>query len=207
MNYIYDITVNFNDVYLDFFEWNKEDKIMHIRKIPIIKVANKSFLDIYNNEIKINMDLLNKIYKKTEVYDKKKSFLTCCLFISDNNMLAIEFDKNGKSKKIGSINIEEELDILESMHIKSKDISYTTYKRRKKYYQTRNERKNKLLIKNKLNSLNIIDDEDKIKYLYFEYFNELNNNSKDALCKLKKLIDKDIINDNIKFFLSITKKI
>ena len=41
MNYIYDILLNFQNEYYDFFEWNTNDQITHIKKIPIIKVSNE----------------------------------------------------------------------------------------------------------------------------------------------------------------------
>ena len=40
MNYIYDVYLNLNDTLYDFFDWNKNDKLMHIKKIPIIMVSN-----------------------------------------------------------------------------------------------------------------------------------------------------------------------
>ena len=42
MNFIYDIVLNFNKDYYDFFEWNKKDSVINIKKIPnsgFIKIA------------------------------------------------------------------------------------------------------------------------------------------------------------------------
>ena len=39
MNYIYDIYLNFNNQLYDFFDWNKSDKLIHIKSIPIIKIS------------------------------------------------------------------------------------------------------------------------------------------------------------------------
>lgn len=42
MNYIYNIHLNFNKMYFDFYEWNDNDEIIHIKKflsfvrIPIL---------------------------------------------------------------------------------------------------------------------------------------------------------------------------
>ena len=36
MNYIYDILINFNENLYDFYDWNLNDQIDHIRKIPVI---------------------------------------------------------------------------------------------------------------------------------------------------------------------------
>ena len=34
MNYIYDILLNFKNKLYDFYDWNINDDITHIRKIP-----------------------------------------------------------------------------------------------------------------------------------------------------------------------------
>ena len=41
MNYVYDIYLNLNNVLYDFFDWDKNDKLIHIKKIPIFKIWNK----------------------------------------------------------------------------------------------------------------------------------------------------------------------
>ena len=43
MNFIYDIVLNFNKDYYDFFEWNKKDNIISIKKIPLFFVKNDIF--------------------------------------------------------------------------------------------------------------------------------------------------------------------
>ena len=35
MDYIYDIVLNFNDDYYEFYEWKQEDKIINIRIVCI----------------------------------------------------------------------------------------------------------------------------------------------------------------------------
>lgn len=203
MNYIYDITVNFNDVYYDFFEWSSNDYIIHLRKIPIYKVSNNDYQNILNNNIMINNDILSKIKNKTEIYGKNSKKITACLFCNNENIVALKFNDNGYSEQISSLIVEEELDILESSSIKVTEFDYKILKSRKIYLQTRIERKNKHYIQTQINNLNIDNDQDKIKYLYFEYFNKFNSDVKDALTKLKKLIDKEGFDENLKYFLRL----
>ena len=40
MNYAYDLTLNFNKKYIDFYEWNKEDNLEYYVKVPIFKITN-----------------------------------------------------------------------------------------------------------------------------------------------------------------------
>lgn len=204
MNYIYDITVNFNETYYDFFEWNKNDQLLHIRKAPIFKVDTDDFNKIFNNIILLNE--YDKIANKTQTYGKKNKNIDCCLFCDENNIIAIEFDEKGISTNISSITVEEELDILECLKLKKKEIDFKVLGKRKKYHQTRYERKNKSYIKNFINNLSIETDEEKIKYLYFEYYNKFNNNTKDALDKLKKDLVNNSLNEDIKYFLRLSSK-
>ena len=39
MTYIYDILLNFKDELIEFYDWNKNDNIIHIRKIPLLKIT------------------------------------------------------------------------------------------------------------------------------------------------------------------------
>ena len=40
MNYVYDISLNLNKDYIDFYDWNENDDIIYFIKIPIIKISN-----------------------------------------------------------------------------------------------------------------------------------------------------------------------
>ena len=204
MTYIYDVTLNFNEVLYDFFEWNNSDTLLHIRKLPIFKLNIDDFVNILNNEIALSNEIFNKIKDKTEIYGKKNKFLTCCLFRSDEHLIALQFDDKGVSKKISSIIIEEELDILESKTAETKNFEYKIIKKRKQFITTRNERKNKNYLQKQLNSLNIYNDEDKIKYLYFEHFGKFTTNPKEALARLKQEINNEPFNDNLKYFFKLS---
>ena len=70
MNYIYDILLNFNKKIYDIYEWEKNDIITHIRKIPLFIVEKKQLLEIVNNEVIFNQEKLKKIENKTEIFTK-----------------------------------------------------------------------------------------------------------------------------------------
>ena len=58
MNYIYDILLNFNNYAYDIFEWNKDDKIVHLRKIPLIKLKSNDLFNLVNKKILFDKDFL-----------------------------------------------------------------------------------------------------------------------------------------------------
>ena len=46
MSYVYDIVLNFNNDYYDFYEWKNDDLIYHIKRINLIRVDSKVYNDI-----------------------------------------------------------------------------------------------------------------------------------------------------------------
>ena len=63
MDYIYDIVLNFHDVYYDFYEWDTGDKIINVKRIPIYKVSTEDYLNIKNHYVTINRNTIPKSNK------------------------------------------------------------------------------------------------------------------------------------------------
>ena len=57
MDYIYDIVLNFQNKYYDFYEWKKTDKLINIKKILVYKVNNKDYLDLKYNDVIIDKNI------------------------------------------------------------------------------------------------------------------------------------------------------
>ena len=204
MTYIYDVTLNFNETLYDFFEWNNSDTLTHVRKIPIFKVSNEVFIDILSNVIKVSDTILSKIKGKTDVYGKKNKSFTACLIRNEDNIIALKFNDEGISKYISNIVVEEELDILEIKVNNTKIFEYEIIKQRKTLLTTRYDSMNKTFIEKQLNSLNVDNDSEKIKYLYFEYFGKYITDEKLALNKLKKEFVKNSSSNNLKEFFKLS---
>ena len=175
MNYIYDIYLNFNNIPYDFFEWNKNDNLIHLKKIPIYKVKTEVFNLMYSNNIKIDNVFLNGIRNKTEIWKRKKNITYCALFCTDYNALAIIFNKNGESIKKSNLYIDEEFEILESVkNIKTNKINFQVLKRNSQNLYTRSKLQKYRFIVEELKNIK----EDKLKYVYFECFNKYSNKEK-----------------------------
>lgn len=181
MNYIYDIYLNLNDTLYDFFEWNKSDKLIHIKKIPMLKINHEDFVKINSYSIKVEEDFLNDIYKKTEVWNTNEKIDYCVLFCDEENLIAVEFDDKGNSIKKSYLQIDEELEILETINrYKEKCINFTVYKKENYIFKTRKELIEEKFIEKELKNTDI----EKLKYIYFECFGKRENN--------KNIIIKDI---------------
>ena len=198
MNYIYDIFLNYNSLVYEMFEWNKEDKIFHIRKIPFIVInsfdlynlinkkiiVNSNFLtkiyrktEVFNKKIIVNSNFLTKIYRKTEVFNKKDTYyLDYCFLTTDKNeVVAFKMDKNGLIKEYSKLLVEEEIEVLNySDSLSPQIIEYNIISDKKQmYFRTRNENKIKKFIYKELKLIQ--NDPDKINFLYLECFGKTEN--------------------------------
>lgn len=191
MNYIYDIYVNFQKYYYDFYEWNKKDQITHIKRIPLFKTNEYNFKNIIRNETKIDLHFLEIIKDKTDIFNTKNR-ITACLFTDGKDIVAVQLNNNGNIIKKSSLLLDEEYDILrstESFPVKSLNIQ--KIQSSKKSFLTRNEiDRNRYILRN----ISKMDDK-KILYLYFECYNKEENDRKKVESKLKQEILKN--NDKV----------
>jgi hypothetical protein len=191
MNYIYDLYVNFQKQYYDFYEWNKNDKITHIKKIPIFLIKEPSLKNIIRNENKIDLHFLEEIKDKAELFPYNKK-ITACLFTDKKDVVATLISNKGIIIKKSALLFEEEYDVLKNISYGIlKDINIHTINKEKKDFLTRNEKSRKNYI---LRNIPKMDDK-KIFYLYFECFNKEETNRRTVEMKLKQEIIKN--NDKI----------
>ena len=201
MNYIYDIYLNLNETLYDFFDWNKNDKIIHIKKIPVIKVNEETFKTLTSNQIKVDDELLLQIYSKTEIWNMNGKINYCSLFSDNNNIIAIEFNKSGKSIKKSFMYIDEELEVLEIINkLNEKIFSFEVLNNQKNVFKTRNQIKEDDFINQELKNM----DESRLNYIYFECFGKREKNKKIILDNIKKLQKNSKIYENLYDILKLT---
>ena len=157
MKYIYDIILNFNERLYEFYEWNDNDSIEYIKKIPIFKVSNSVFSDLKNNKVVVNVEFINSIYNKCEVYGNYGigKIEYACLFCIDDDALAIEFNGQGEVIYISDLYIDEKIDILS--YIRKLNIYNLEYKKINKY-------KEYLITRKELSMINFIKREINLIY-------------------------------------------
>ena len=100
MDYIYDIVLNFQDKYYDFYEWNSHDQIVNFKKLPIYKITTKDYINIKHNDILIERKTLPKNNR---------------IFLLTNGIevMGILIATDGKVLKKSSLLFEENDEILE----------------------------------------------------------------------------------------------
>ena len=184
MRFIYDIVVNFEKDFFEFYEWEKEDNIVNIKKIPLFLVNNETYKIIKYENVTINSMFVDKIRDKTFAYNKIK-IGPSCLITNGMEVIGILCNDKGEVIKKSSLLIDEENEILEETAdidfynidiIKRKKINKNNINRRE------TEKRNFLIkyISKENNNSNL-------KYLYYDYFEKENEDI--------FLIKKELINE------------
>lgn len=213
MNYIYDIVLNFSkDNLYEFYEWKDEDYPEFILKMPAFKVDEETFIDMKYNDINVSKEFISKLFDKTEVYNSNsiKLIKYACLFVGNNEAVAVEFDENGNNYMKSLLCIDEENDVLDIV----RDFKYTIvdYKVKNKIkfktnFNTRFEQDLKLKIEKEINNMYLNKDYNKLKYIFYELFYEKEEDEVSVYYKLINIIKQ---NDQkiykIKELLSIMDK-
>jgi len=174
MNYIYDVLANFNDYFFDFFDWNVDDNIIHIKKLPILRVTCDFFSKIKYHDVIVSKEILDKIYHKTEFYKvNKNKYSYVCAFCDGNEAFIVNFSSNGSILGRSSFLIDEENEVLDLCDcLEISDCNIIGFNEREySLFKTRKEISDNNYFFNELKNMN----DDKLKYLYFECFNEFEN--------------------------------
>ncbi len=178
MNYIYDILVNFNSEAYDFFEWNPSDNILHVRKIPLVKVSSSALSDITDYDVSLENSFLEHIKRKTEVFNNKSIRLVefACLLSDGTTVLAIMIKNNHCLKSKLLLDEEEEV-LTVAQKLKEEDILYTKLKKTENNtYKTRRQVDNEQKLKKSLKKLFSEKNQETLRYMYYECFNKKEEN-------------------------------
>ena len=184
MTYIYDVLLNFTEEERghEFFEWNIDDEIEHIKRIPLYRVSSKSLGEILTHNIILNKEFLNEIKDKTLSY-KKTSNLEYSVLLTDlNKIIALEFNSSGNIIARSNLLLDEEEEIIEEAYeVAEENIMYILDKKiDKENFLTRKEQKHQKYLIQEINYLYKVKLYDKLNYLYEELY------SKDKLSIDKK---------------------
>jgi len=198
MIYVYDIILNWssnNELY-DFFEWELNDELENVKKMPLIKIDSDILDKMFNYDFYIKKDLLGRIDNLTETYFTNKTGLIkyACLFTDGLRALAVKFDEDGNGILKSKLLLDEEQEVLMlSSKLNRYDIEIETCSSKKSLsFETRHEKEIRTVLLEDLNNCYNNCNFDKLKYLYFECFDDEESDSEVAFNKLVKSMDNGI---------------
>ena len=204
MTYVYDLLININNCDYSFYEWKETDNIEYLKKSILIKTSDYIYKKIISNNIVVGDKILNIIRNKSCVLRDKRieTIPYMCIFTNGKDAIGIVFSSKGEIISKTRFMIQDELELLEaSKELKPLRIDYKEITNKKMNIRF-NLREEKESIEYILNSLEKIkNDETKIEYLYYEWFNK-KMNSNDQYNELIEDI-KNNYNENRKEFLKL----
>lgn len=189
MDYIYDIVLNFQSNYYDFFEWKQTDKVINIKKIPVYIVNNEDYLNLKYNEVILDRKILPKQIK---------------MFLVTNGVevMGLLLDNEGKVIKKSSLLFDEADEVLEEKEtIKALPLKYKKNIHKTHPLNSRLNFEKKKYLEKYFSNIDIKKDEYLLKYIYHEIYNKEENNINKIFINLKELIN----NDTNKIYESIKK--
>ena len=172
MNYIYDIVLNFNREYYNFFEWDKKDTIVNIKKIPLFKVEDKLFNIFKYYNVNVDNSFTNMIKDKTSTYSKLK-LEYAAIICNGKEAIAILLNKNGVLIKRSSLLLDEEEEVLDECYdFEVVNIQINKYSKKKISNVIRYKREKKEWLLKYINKENSLTN---LKYIYYDYYEKEEN--------------------------------
>lgn len=174
MNYYYDIILNFDmDSIWEFYEWEKTDPFVYVKKIPLFRVDYDTMLDFLTYHIQVKQEFLKEIQGKVSVRNPEEEMEYAFLMSDTKNSLAVMLNEEGKVIALSKVLIQDDNNINEFMYtLKESSIPYATLKEREKRNGLRQENAMKQMITLELSTLMKEKNVQKLKYLYYEWFGE-----------------------------------
>ena len=214
---IYDLLLNWtdNNKVFDFFEWDLNDDLEHIKRIPLFKIKEEAYNEILNSDIKVDKVFLDLIKNRTEIYNNKKrvKVIYATLLTDGFRTFAIEFNNNGESIYKSKLLLDEEEETINLAYkLQYSKIDYIVLKKNKDNpYETRYENKIKRFLEKEFDNSYKEKELEKLRYLYTEYFSDTKEDIDEIYKELKNTLTKDINYNHKKIYellkLSYTKKL
>ena len=197
MIYTYDILLNWTkDTRLkEFYEWNLEDDLEHIKKIPIIRVKDIVLKSLLTSKIKIDKTFLSKIKDKTESYFHNEIDVIdyAVIVTTSKKSLALELDNEGNVIYKSNLLLDEEEEVLEiGEELIPMDIPYKVISKSNKVsYLTRKEEEENKFLSREIKKIRQNKEESKLNYLYKEFFIDEGGDFNSKLMILEKEVSKE----------------
>lgn len=208
MYYYYDILLNFqeNPNLYEFYEWLETDDIDFIKKIPLFRISTNELKDFLKYKVKFEEEFLNSIKNKTILKTSSKVLKNTFLVCDTKDSIALELNENGEVVSRSKLLLADEINLNEMMFtMKETKLKYEKVEKYSKRKNLRQIEERKKLINCEINTLYESKNKSKLKYLYFEWFNELNNNIEEIYKKMKEDLKKDFDENQERIYHLIKK--
>ncbi len=176
MIYVYDIVLNWTDEdnLYEFFEWNFNDDLEHIKRIPMFKISSSNLKIMFEYKFKLKPQFIKEIENMTDIYLKNKveSIKYAALFTDGLRTIAVEFDDDGNAIYRSRLLLDEEQDtLILSNKLLECEIEISKLKKiSNNEFNTRLEQEMQKVLRVEIEDSYKNKKIDKLKYLYYECF-------------------------------------
>lgn len=180
MDYIYDIVLNFQNNYYDFYEWKPQDKVINIKKIPVYMVNNQDYLNLKYNEVILDIKGFPKFSK---------------MFLVTNGLevMGLLLDFGGKIIKRSSLLFDDADEVLEEKEtFKALPLKYKRNISKEHPQESRIETEKIIFLKKYFSKIDLSKDEYLLKYIYYDIYKKEENNINKVHQELHNLINSNI---------------
>ena len=191
MNFYYDIVGNMNEESYEFYEWEEEDHLVSIKKVPFVRVSDQDMHSFLQYKIVFDLDFLKPYFGKT-LLRKSKAKENYILFSSTTQSLLVEFNMNGEEIRRSRLLIEDENNCNEiaSSLLKS-TVSYQLLSKIHLANDFRQALEEKHVIQEELKNILENHNVSKCTYLYYEWFGHLEEDFSLMVKKMQKELEKE----------------
>ncbi len=207
MNYFYDIILNWNEEILyDFYEWNDNDPLELIKKIPLFRVKQKVLNDLITSKIEVGEEFLKLIKDKTLMGSKSivNKIPYAALFTDNKSVIALEFNSEGLRIMGSKLLLDDDLNVLEvAYNLREYQLEYKIIEELKIDKGLRQEIEARKIIDLEVDGLYKKKDIAKLKYLYYEYKKEELSDINLIYKELKESLAKNFDGDILKLYYII----
>lgn len=188
MNYYYDVVLNFDSEHIwKFYEWEKDDYFTIVKKIPLFRVSFETICDFLNYEVQVDSDFCEQVAHQTVYKGNLDEFYASFLLSDSKNSIAVAINSNGFVEAISYLSILESNHLNEYMYtLTSSVIGYKKLNKRGVNHKNRQMEKMKNFVLVELNTLYDEKNVFKMKYLYYEWFLEEEEDISKMYQKMKK---------------------
>lgn len=171
MNYYYDVTLNFDlECLWNFYEWEKDDLLMEIRKIPLFRVNFDTMKDFLSHHICVSKSFVDEIAHKTTLKSCEEVY-AAFLMSDSKNSLAVLLNESGHVIALSKLLVSDDNNVNEYMYtLRETEIPYEILGIREKRKMLRQEEKIKNFILLEMKTLLEEKNVSKLKYWYYECF-------------------------------------
>ena len=178
MNYIYDIVLNLTDnYYYDFFEWEKIDNIVNIKKVPVIRINTETLSDFINYKVKVDKKFLSLIENKSMTFKKHNNYKYLVILSNKDKSIGIVFLENGTILYKSSMLLDEEVEANNIASNKIYEINYQRLELNNNYLTLRCDLEKKKYMLNEIKKIYKNKEYERLKYIYYDIFDKVDDNT------------------------------